>query len=180
MRYLVPVFVVLFAAVCVSVGIIDHMTPRGPAGPPVVMDVLDPNLDTFAGMWQQEIGRRFPHAVGILCHGGDFVEGQWIVSAKSYEHIVPVTELVEHVRKQFPDRTIVLLACNPGHLRLGIPGVYYAHSSVWCVPDRALTPEMFSRATQTLDSGYEIGGDQSRWQTAPEVVGNIYEFDTDH
>jgi hypothetical protein len=146
--------------------------------PGVIMEVADPSLEEFAPAWQQEIGRRFPNAVGILCHGGDFIEGEWIVSAKSFEHHVTMADLVRHYQAMYPDRTIVVLACNPGHLRMGIPGVYYAHSSVWCVPDRALTPDQFpaGEAMQTFDSGYEASTATNRWASNPDVVGNIFEF----
>lgn len=130
-------------------GFVSAIKPHagvGTAGPDVVMEVLDPSLEQFAPAWQQEIARRFHHSVGILVHGGDFVQGEWIVEGNyaSGQHVQHTADVVAHYRAMFPDRTIVLLACNPGHLNLGIPGVYYAHSSVWCVPDRAMTANDFS------------------------------------
>jgi len=139
--------------------------------PAVVIETLDPSLAIFAPMWQMEIGRRFPHAVGILVHGADFVEGQWIVGTNiaAGRRVTPVVEIVKHYQRLYPTRTVVLLACNTGHLKLGIPGVYYAKSSVWCVPDRFLTPEMFENELYRMTLN-------NRWSAYPDVVGNIYEF----
>lgn len=140
--------------------------------PAVIMEVLDPSLEGYAPLWKAEIGRRFPNAVGILLHGGDFVEGQWIVGGHiSPRHVSPVREIVEHYQKLYPTRTIVLLACNTGHLSLGIPGVYYAKSSVWCVPDRAIPIADGFDYKATVD-----GGEVTRASIDPDVVGNIYEF----
>lgn len=165
--------------------------------PPVVMEVLDPSLAAFAPLWRDEIGRRFDNAVGILVHGGDFVEGQWIAGTNvaMFRRVTPMREVVEHYQRLYPDRVVVLLACNTGSLRLGIPGVYYAKSSVWSVPDRAVTPEMYENglAEQKLpdcnfDEDPEDEPPQSvrpaalsppkptRWQGDPDVVGNVFEF----
>jgi hypothetical protein len=139
--------------------------------PGVIMEVLDPSLESFAPAWKAEIARRFPHAVGVLVHGGDFIEGQWIVGANlSPHHLSTTKEVVEHYQKLYPDRTIVLLACNTGHLKLGIPGVYYFKSSVWCIPDRGLGQEDKENAEKLLD-----GTVQTRWQQDSDVNGNIYE-----
>lgn len=176
------VFVVVFPLVMGLCVWFPH-TPQ-PAGPPVVMAVMDHNLDVFAPAWQVEIGRRFPHSVGILCHGGYFIEGQWLTSASSFSHLTLVKDVVKHVQEQYPDRTIVLLACNVDHHPLGIPGVYYAHSSVWCVPDRAITGSSVDRLT--IDDREPEADDvvsppkKSRWEVEPEVVGNIFEFSTDN
>lgn len=144
--------------------------------PAVIMEVLDPSLNQYAPLWKAEIARRFPHAVGVLVHGGDFVEGQWIVGTHiNYAtHVSPVKEVVEHYQKLYPDRTIVLLACNTGHLKLGIPNVYYFKSSVWCIPDRGLNPQDTENADKLMD-----GTVQSRWEADSDVNGNIYEAVTD-
>lgn len=157
--------------------------------PAVIMEVLDPSLDQFAPMWRTEIGRRFPNAVGVLVHGGDFVENQWIAGVSfTPRHVTPMAEVVRFYQAKHPGRTIVLLACNTGHLKLGIPGVFYAHSSVWCVPDRGITPEMYSNglATERMSDGsrgFEFSdptlAQQARWEAEPDIVGNIYEFEAD-
>jgi hypothetical protein len=120
----------------------DAPQSRHTGRPGVIMEVMDPSLDQFAPLWQKEIGRQFNNAVGVLCHGGEFINGQWIVSAKNYGKYQTAQELIKHFQAEYPDRVIVLLACNPAHLKLGIPGVYYAHSSVWCIPDRQVDASM--------------------------------------
>jgi hypothetical protein len=85
---------------------------------------------------------------------------------------------------KYPGRTVVLLACNTGHLKLGIPGVYYAKSSVWCVPDRNVADfielqfhrlGIFDRKAQVVF----VPRPKSRWQVEPDLVGNIFEFVAD-
>jgi hypothetical protein len=171
----------LIGIMALIVGVISLIVPPGHVNyeieqPAVAMEVLDQSLEPYAAMWQKEIARRFPHAVGILVHGNDFVEGEWTVGANLSDSRVSLTKnVVEHYQKLYPDRTIVLVSCNPGHLKLGIPGVYYAPASVWCVPDREMTAEMYKGEGEgegrlTLDG---------RWSEAPDVVGNVYEFVTD-
>jgi hypothetical protein len=167
--------------------------PSQPSQPPVIMEVLDPSLEQYAPMWRDEIGRRFSNAVGVLVHGGDFEDNRWIVGShrQPWKHVTEITTVVREIQAKYPGRTIVVLACNTGHLHLGVPGVYYATSSVWCVPDRAITPEMFASglATEKLRDPDEdpdpvyvpvvVRPEPSRWQQDPEVVGNIWEFITD-
>lgn len=156
------------------------------AQPGVIIETLDPSLEIYATMWQEEIGRRFDNAVGILVHGGNFVEGQWVVGANlvPYRRVSSAEDVVRHYQELYPGRTVVLLACNPGHLKLNIPGVYYAKANVWCVPDRHLAPSMFLSgvAFATLDSGFaplSIADPVTRWEFAPDHIGNIYEFVSD-
>lgn len=196
-------FVLVLAVVLGVIALCLPDSKPGPAGPPVVMEVLDPSLQVFATMWQEEVGRRFPHAVAILVHGGYVVNGQWIVGVRFGAHYVTAQEVVEYTRQRYPDRTIVLLACNTDHQRLGIPGVYYAHSSVWCVPDRDVTGSMLddlklmARPQKPIPVAvkhpaahppppYRVQPDaddvivpKSRWAMDPEVVGNIFEFSAD-
>jgi hypothetical protein len=164
-----------------------NSSPRQPANqvtldqPAVVMECLDESLEQYSVFWQKEIGRRFPKAVGILVHGGDFVEGEWIVGTSwaRHRHVTPLKTVVQHYQKLYPDRTVVVLACNPGHLKLGIPGVFYSHSNVWCIPDRALEESMFfQNARFVITSGEQLRGDDSRPRNDqwPDVVGNIFEF----
>lgn len=142
--------------------------------PSVIVEVFDHSLDQFVPMWQKEVGRRFSNAVVVLCHGGDFVRGEWIVDSQPGSgHIEKVDDVLQRIKIQYPGRQIVLLACNTGHLKPATPDVYYAASSVWCVPDRALTPDLFENGdlNKTLN-----GEDKSRWEDDPDVVGNIFEF----
>jgi hypothetical protein len=164
--------------------------------PPVIMEVLDSSLQWCAEYWRAEIDRRFDGAVGVLVHGGDLVKGQWVVKASLFEgHLMPAEELVRQMKQRYPDRTIVLLACNPGHIRLEEPGVYYFVSNVWCVPDRAITPDMTKDRTmaQTMLNGIDdlplkpqshwlkspwlLPGypSSTRWEIDPTASGNIFE-----
>lgn len=144
------------------------------AQPAVVVDVLDPSLEGFAPAWHDEISRRFPiNTVGVLCHGGEFIDGEWIaLESRMPEHLIRVTDLVAKEQAKFPGRTIVLLCCNPGHIELHASNVFYAQSSVWCVPDRATGDDPVSNH---MKLGFEFVS-QTRWQADPDVVGNIFEF----
>ena len=155
----------------------DHQRRHQPAycdQPDVIVENMVPELAEAAPLWQMEVSRRFHHALVILVHGGDFLEGEWIVGSEQYGHpVITAKQIVRHFQQQFPDRTIVLVACNTGHIRLGVPGVYYAHSSVWVVPDRDVFRAL-GEANLMLD-----GREQDRSLLEPEIVGNIFEFTTD-
>jgi len=180
-------FLYVIAVLSVLIGtltVINTYNPAVPSGPRVVMETLDPSLEQFEAMWRDEIGRRFDNAVGVLVHGGDFVEGQWIAGThvRPDKHVTLMTKVVEDAKKKHSGRTVVLLACNTGNLKLGIPGVFYATSSVWCIPDRAIRPEMYQNANfrQTL-GGIVILPSKSfhqmtRWEWQPDYVGNVWEF----
>jgi len=171
------------------------------AHPSVIVKVYDPSLQVYAPMWQKEIDRRFDNAVGILVHGID-LDGEWYVGTQRSADapLMKVQKLVAEVQAEYPDRTVVLLACNTGHLKLNMPGVYYAMASVWCVPDRAITAEMYRNglaeakfkprcsclpATQpTIQPAAAprptlpavVTPQPTRWEVEPDVVGNIYEM----
>jgi hypothetical protein len=174
----------LLTVLVVLASIFTAYHPAVPSGPDVVIETLDPSLEPFATYWQNEIGRRYHNSVGILVHGGDFIEGQWIAGSNYAPHrrVTPMTEIVQHYQKLYPTRKVVLLACNTGHLKLGIKGVPYATASVWCIPDRELKPEHFATATRVLEgAGIVIITNRpkielTRWQARPDVVGNIFEF----
>lgn len=183
-----PLFVAI-ALLAILLGInvcVVTSKPATPQHPSVVMEVLDDSLLWCSDEWQAEIGRRFPNAVGLLMHGGNAVEDEWIVSASVKPgHASRVKEIVEKYQARHPGRVVVLLACNPGHLKLGLPGVYYFTDSVWCLPDRSLKPSTeSSKATQVI-SGEIVGGwrgffeapqtEKTRWQLEPGVAGNIFE-----
>lgn len=137
--------------------------------PRVDVVVCDPSLEQFANGWRQEIGRRFPDAVGVLCHGGEFIDGEWLVKVPSLNlPAMTADQVARHFQAKFPGRVIVLLACNPGHLHLHVAGVYHAEDSVWCVPDR------LAGEHPELDD-LRLG----RWSDNPGVVGSIFEFVTE-
>lgn len=153
--------------------------------PGVIMDVFDPSLAGYAPMWQKEIGRRFPHAVGVLCHGGELLEGEWItLDAEAPVHFDLVTTLIAREQAKYPGREIVVLCCNPGHIAIhNFPGVYYSPSSVWCVPDRSYADLSSSPDRMKMLDLFHWGGKKSeskmainRWSLDPDATGNIFEF----
>lgn len=184
MNRIISFLSLVILVVMIGLGVSVHVGTSIPAKaqPQVIERVLDPTLEPFANMWQKEINRRFDNAVMILVHGGDFVEDQWIVGDWQYRsgvHVRPIKDVVAETQKMYPGRTIVLLACNPGHLNLGIPGVYYAKSSVWCIPDRDMDQATPSMSTMTLNDTKPMSRayiNLGRWDEDPDVVGNIFEF----
>jgi hypothetical protein len=159
-----------------------------PGTPNVIMEVMDPSLEYFAPMWRAEIGRRFDNAVGVIVHGGDFEENRWIVgsSLQPWQHVTLATELIGHFQKKYPGRTIVFLGCNTGHMKLGIPGVYYSPSPVWCVPDRFTGPDVPFSTWKLSGKGkapaiiiVAVERAKTRWEQDPDATGNIFEFITD-
>jgi hypothetical protein len=192
--YLASLAIVLLVGLAIYFAPPQPTTHRQPAQPPVVMEVLDPSLEVYAPMWRDEIARRFDNAVGVLVHGGDFVAGSWIAGVSFVPgHVTPMREVVERTQKAHPGRTVVLLACNTGNVKLGIPGVYYSTSSTWCVPDRAITPDMYGlpiiKATLTPQDEDEASvipfitifaePEPTRWELHPDYCGNVWEFVTD-
>lgn len=135
--------------------------------PQVDVFCMDQSLEGFAPAWRVEVGRRFPDAVVLLCHGGELSNGEWLVKAPAFDlPLMTAEHLVLHFQTKFPGRPVVLLACNPGHLHLHVHGVWHARNSVWCVPDRA------TGGSETNDH-LQMG---TRWDAAPDVSGNVFEF----
>jgi hypothetical protein len=192
MRIVVTAIVVLVLVVGVAVGVYlePTPTPKVLAQPPVIVECLDPTLEMFAPLWRAEIGRRFDNAAVILVHGGDFVAGEWIVAAGFGGHVTPVKEIVKRFQKLHPGRTICLISCNPGGVKLGIPGVYYGRSNIWCVPDRALGSGDTFTESRTFSDGdvgmipqivvqVTVEKPKTRWQQQPDYLGNVFELVTD-
>lgn len=146
-----------FAIVGFATGINDASTPA-PASkvessndphtwdcPVLELDAVDRDATK---QWVAQAIRRFGagHVVLIHTHGGmDKITGLWIAGAldpKSSLHIPPIQIewLVYLARRDFPDRVIVITACNPGHVPCYDPGVYYATQNVWIVPDQNMNP----------------------------------------
>ena len=176
MKKFICLYIGAFLFILSTLAIIQVTLSPSPKPPPLAVDVqvLDPSLEGYAAAWRTEVSRRFPDAVVLLMHGGNFVGDQWICTAKSFAMYTTVPEVIAYEQAKFPGRTIVVLACNPGHIHLhGFPNVYIAYDSVYCVPDRAVgdNPE---NALELLDSGYDPA--LSRWSADPNVYGNIYEF----
>ena len=65
---------VALALIAITVALFCGPSGPGPginaeiSQPAVIMETLDPSLEVFAPLWKAEIGRRFPHAIGILVH----------------------------------------------------------------------------------------------------------------
>lgn len=115
----------------------------------------------LAALWKAEVARRFPGALMLLAHGGE-IDGEWV-----HEYHDPTdsglgvrnwVKTIRDVQAKYPGRFIVLISCNPSHLRLppSVTGVAYALQSVWVEPDNQLT--------------------EDRSAAPPELVGNIFEF----
>jgi hypothetical protein len=202
------VYALLATIVCIIglgiVGICHTASPDvAPGQPDVLVKMLDPRLGEFVNDWQAEIGRRFHNSEMVLAHGGQFVEGQWIVGTERMYggHVETMEDVIARAEKCGPGRTIVILCCNPDHVVLhGHPNVWYAKSSVWCVPDRNYDPRKNSFYRSHLKfSNVEIKGGEkvgAEWSAAahitsepfvtddrplrsvsdPDCVGNIYEF----
>lgn len=89
-------------------------------------------------LWEDETVRRFPNALIYASHGTN-CGGKWICqnpdNPTSLADAFYVHDLALSLRQQYPDRIIVLVICNPGHLKVGVPGVYYAKDDVLVEPD---------------------------------------------
>lgn len=89
-------------------------------------------------LWEDETARRFPDALIFASHGTN-CGGKWICQnpdkPTSLADAIYVHDLALSLRQQYPDRIIVLVICNPGHLKVGVPGVYYAKDDVLIEPD---------------------------------------------
>ena len=131
--------------------------------PAVIMKVLSPGLEEYAQAWQIEVARRFPNSVVIFAHGQELKNNQWFLFVTELDIPMPLEPALEYYHNKYPDRTVVLLSCNDGHLTIHVPGVYYAKSKVWLVPDRAETEDDFE-------------GGKNRASLDPDAVGNIFEF----
>lgn len=186
-----PVFVgfltvcFLLAAICFGMAF-NSDRPQNKYPPMVDIECLDRSIEPYAEMWRLEISRRFPDALGVIVHGGDFVEGHWIVGTawQNWKHVTPIEEVITHYEHIYPGRVIVLVSCNPGHVRLtSHPGVYYALDSVWVYPDRQMDKAgAAGQKLNTLDKTMWniLLGDESKQQSRSEMfpgyVGSIFEF----
>lgn len=155
----------------------------------VVMDICDPTLEPYGQPWQTEIARRFPsNTVGVLLHGGNFLDGQWIVLShpESQHPIELIADFIHEEQVHYPGQRLVILACNPGHIALhGFNNVYFSPDLTWCLPDRAIEQD------SGLDQFKMLGPSipwvhvglttrpvvvHNRWQDDSGPVGNIFEF----
>lgn len=114
--------------------------------------------------WREETARRFPTALVYASHGAN-CGGKWICQnpdfPDSLEDAFYVHDLALSLRQQYPDRVIVLVICNPGHLHVGVPGVFYANDDV------LIDPDLQNHRAWLLHILH------------PGCVGNIFEFHED-
>ncbi len=175
---------ILGGAVCFDAALLTiHWPIPAPhtPGPPVILDVRDPALLPSALAWQIEVARRFPRAVAVVCHGGNIVHGEWIVldnpGGVSGEPAERVDTLLDREAAEYPDRQVVLIACNPRHIAVhGHPNCWYFDSSVWVVPDRAV-PAFSTGTSHTMDEDADAFPNDiyPRSTQQPGVCGNIFE-----
>lgn len=158
-----------------TIFVVRTMPALPPQAPPtVIVETLDESLQPFSNFWRTEVARRFPDAVVVACHGGEFIEGEWLVKSPEFgKAAITADKLAQHFKDKYPGRVIVMLACNPGHLHLHVSGVYHAMDSVWCLPDRATMSDQVHNRLM-LDGGF--GEREDRWVGDPNVVGSIFEF----
>lgn len=100
--------------------------------------------------WVIETQRRYDKFVLVLCHGTELA-GQWYATP-DLSPPLPVRELVRDVRRRFPERRIVLIVCNPGGFILREPGVSFATTLVWTLPDSFVNP--FANYMRDLPHNY--------------------------
>lgn len=139
--------------------------PRRPAiverpAPEVTSISLCRDMDDNREAWEREAARRFDRPVVLLVHG-ETVLGRWMAFPDGAPPL-PQRWLASFVKASFPGRPIVLMSCNPGRLKLGVPGVWYSRELCWVVPNR----------------NSKIGGP---WRlsidgTVKRGVGDIWEF----
>ncbi len=94
--------------------------------------VLSDNLAHGVPAWEKEAKKRFEHPILLVCHGNT-ERGEWrlypdrggSMSAESVARLL---------KKLYPGRPIVLIACNPDHLSFHVSGVYYARKLVSSIP----------------------------------------------
>ncbi len=108
---------------------------------PPTLWVSSTTYAAYALYWQQEVGRTYPGAVMVAVHGRTGPDGRWWVFPDRMQP-EPVVDLIARIRVDYPHRTIVMIACNPGGHRLppSITNVAYALTDVWSEPDSMLDP----------------------------------------
>jgi hypothetical protein len=147
----------------------QSVVSKTPSVPSVVGAIGNDTLpDVALTDWERESGRRFDNAFVFLCHGTEVVHGQWYLVEQHGDtlELALATDVADAIHKDYPDRTVILVACNPAHIVIhDRPWLYYANDSVWVVPDRDVGDD----ASNPLD--------HNRWADAPGVLGNIFEFD---
>lgn len=162
---------ILFVLLAIAIGgitysLLNRITHSGQ--PAVIMCCLNPSLQKYVISWRTEIARRFPNSAVVFAHGGTNSLGDWIAEGKQE------SQLAAEYQHRFPDRTIVMLSCNPGHCKLGVHGVYYFPSDIWCQPDRNATSDEEQGKTVGW-SEFLVPDNVNRSTIDPDTCGNIFE-----
>ena len=104
------------------------------------------DYNDIGDLWLLEAKKRFKDPIIFVCHGGSDWEvlalgpatlGQWVWSAGPISPRIPVPMkcVAAVLRNMYPNRPIILIACNPGFYDLDLPNVWYAKGSIWAIPD---------------------------------------------
>jgi hypothetical protein len=156
-----------------------------PASHPPIVKILDTSsigaalsmdqIQLSAGMWAQEVSRRFSgDVVIVMAHGGEVASGVWACQADGGT-LVPWTTELTSLRSEYPASTLVLISCNPnGEVLHGFPDVFYATSSVWECPDRFVDNQTSSITTERIS--FPSTCPAGRWANDASATGNIFEF----
>ena len=114
--------------------------------------------------WKTEVERRYDDAILLLVHGNTGPDGEWWAYPQ-YEAPLPMRHLVARIRLLNPGKRIVLVACNPGDLKLDIRNITYARENVWMFPDRNSATNMDAMDRRKNPFDKQTGG-----------CGSIFEF----
>jgi hypothetical protein len=172
MRLLTAILMAVLAGCATHEPVSVVVLPPFSTGKVIVERMSDEGWDdNYEQQWVFEISQRFHPAntVALISHGGwNAKTNVWAQLPNYFMHEgtpVPPTQAVDgdkkcppenvivavrRLKKKYPDKNIVVLACNPGGATLMGPdlaNVYYAPANIWIQPDSAtvvkhtLTPE---------------------------------------
>jgi hypothetical protein len=132
--------------------------------------------------WSYEIAKRFnlQSVVALTAHGGPNSDNVWCVETSHglYSTALRAWEL----RAQYPNKTIILLSCNPQHdAALWMPtNVYFVTDSLWLEPDFVYQQQaQLTFKHRLIDVLYKLNCDWMPFrETDPDFgyVGTIWEF----
>lgn len=136
-----------------------------PTSQPVVADRLRYDAITYCQnirfselAWRDLILARFENPVVVIGHGGD-LDGVWHVFPDGGRDPMPVSAVAWAMHDAFPGRPVVLLICNHEGHDLDTPGVFYARTDVWSIPDAVARRRHASKddAAGSFDEFYTRG-----------------------
>lgn len=86
--------------------------------------------------WERELRTRFHQDLVIIyVHGGyDQLRQKWMLVPDKPMVMVEAEVAVRIIHSIYPGRTVVLAACNPGHVMMYVPNTVYAVDSMWFEP----------------------------------------------